>query len=139
MSVRKSERTEGKLSVLLAARNLCVYTLTICKNEKSFPKNQRWLLTSKITAEAVDAFTCIRRANAVYAKDGQMSDVDYNYRRSQQIEAHGHIHALLSLIDVAYEMNNIDSNRIAHWTALAVDTDSKLTTWARSDSKRFNK
>ena len=55
MSVRKGDRTQGKLEVLNLAMNLCTHTLQLCRNEKYFPKSQRWLLTQKIANEAVDA------------------------------------------------------------------------------------
>jgi len=94
MSVLKSKRQAGKLEVLTKAREMCVYTVTICKNEKSFPKRNRWLLTQKIVSEAIDVMSCIRRANSVRVE----SRKDYEYRRAQQIEAHAHAEALLTLI-----------------------------------------
>jgi hypothetical protein len=139
MSVRKSERSQGKLQVLNLAKDLCVYTLTICRNEKVFPKSERWLITSKIAGEAVDTLSCIRRANAVLVGDGVNASVDYAYRRAQQIEAHAHINALLSLIDISFTINNIEASRIEYWTHLAVETDEKLKAWMRSDKDRFNK
>lgn len=139
MSVRKSERSQGKLQVLNLAKDLCVYTLTICKNEKIFPKSGRWLITSKIAGEAVDAMTCIRRANAVLVGNGDDSASEYAYRRAQQLEAHAHINALLSLIDIAFALNSIEPHRIEYWTQLAVETDEKLKAWMRSDKDRFNR
>lgn len=53
MSVIKAKRQEGKLSVLVKAREMCVYTITICKNEKNFPKRNRWILTQPIVSEAL--------------------------------------------------------------------------------------
>ena len=139
MSVRKGERTQGKLEVLSLSVNLCVYTLNLCKSEKIFPKSQRWLLTSKIANEAVDTLACIRRANAVLLSESPTIDREYGYRRAQQIEAHSHIGALLSLIDIAYQMNGIEEKRIAFWTQLAIQTDDKLKAWMRSDKERYIK
>ena len=139
MSVRVNERSEGTLQVLRLSTELCVYTLSILKNEKVFPKSQRWLLTSKIASEAVDLMTCVRRANAVLLCPGPEGERDYRYRRAQQIEAHSHVGALLSLIDVAYQINHIEERRIRHWTGLVVDTDQKLKSWMRSDKERMKK
>ena len=44
MSVRQNERGEGNLQVLNACRNLAVYTVNVCKQEKVFPKSQRWII-----------------------------------------------------------------------------------------------
>ena len=44
----------------------------------------------------------------------------------QRIDAHSHIEALLSLIDIAYVLNNIPEKKIIYWTKLATDTDNAL-------------
>ena len=63
MTVIKSKRQPGKFEILSMVREMCVYTITICKNEKNFPKRDRWILTQPIVSEALAAMTCIRRAN----------------------------------------------------------------------------
>lgn len=137
MSVRKGDRQQGKLEVLNLAMNLCTHTLQLCKNEKLFPKSQRWLLTQKIANEATEALACIRRANATLV-DGEDIDLRHKYRSSQQIEAHGHLGALYSLVDVAYNMNSeIDGDRVAYWTSLIMDTDEKLKAWMRSNNNDY--
>lgn len=124
MSVRSGDRTQGKLEVLNLAMNLCTYTLRLCKNEKYFPKSQRWLFTNKVANEAVDALTCIRKANATLV-DG--SEELYRLRSNYQAEAHAHLGALYALIDIAYNLGTgLSSDQIMHWTELIRDTDEKL-------------
>ena len=77
LSVIKAKRQEGKLNTLTKAREMCAYTIQICKNEKNFPKRDRWLLTQPIVNEALGIMTCIRRANAVRVEIRE----DYLYRR----------------------------------------------------------
>ena len=138
MSVRSGDRTQGKLEVLNLAMKLCTHTLTLCKNEKLFPKSSRWLLTSKIANEAVEALSCIRRANATLV-DGIHAEERHKYRSEQQTEAHAHLGALYALVDVAYNMNSgIDGDRVAYWTSLIKDTDDKLKAWIRSDDNRYS-
>ena len=137
MSVRKCDRQKNPLEVLTLARNLAIHTIRLCKNDKLFPKAQRWILTQRIAHEAIESMTCIRRANATLLAAGPTIEVDYAYRRAQQVEAHAHIGALLSLIDVAYELNDIDGDRIHYWVGLAKDTDDKLKSWMRSDKLRY--
>lgn len=133
MSVIKAKRKEGKLTVLLKARDLCVYTVTICKNEKNFPKRDRWIMTQPIVNEAISIFACARRANAVKVE----TDEDFKYRRRQQIEAYSRCEALLSLMTVAYETLHIEHDRIEHWTGLVVETENYLQRWIREDMKRY--
>ena len=54
MSVPKGKRTEGKLQVLVELQALCAYTIQICKNEKNFPKRDRWILTQHIVKLAIE-------------------------------------------------------------------------------------
>lgn len=139
MSVRTGDRTQGKLQVLDLAMKLCTHTLQLCKNEKLFPKNQRWLLTSRISNEALDALTCIRKANATMV-DEQHYEMRREYRAKMQTEAHAHLGALYALIDVAYHMNGgLDGGRIEYWTKLVAETDDKLKAWIRSDSERYTR
>lgn len=133
MSVIKANRKEGKLTVIVKARELCSYTVQICKNEKNFPKRERWILTQPIVNEALGIFTCLRRANAVAVDTPE----DYKYRRSQQIQAYSMCEALLTLIEIAYQSLNLGSDRAEYWTGLVVDLEEYLKRWIRSDSKRY--
>ena len=107
MSVRKGDRTQGKLEVLKLASDLCVYTLNTCRAEKVFPKSQRWLMTQRIANEAIDGLTCIRRANATLVGDGPTAEKNFQYRNGQQVEAHAHYGALYSLVDLSYQMGGL--------------------------------
>lgn len=132
MSVIKAKREEGQLVVLTKARVLCSYTVTICKNEKNFPKRDRWILTQPIVTETLSIMSCIRRANSVRIE----TQADYDYRRNQQVQAYAHAEALLTLMDIAYEALNVESDRIEHWTGLVLEVETLLQKWRRSDGAR---
>lgn len=133
MSVIKAKRSEGKLQVLIQANNLCVYTVQICKNEKYFPKRDRWIMTQHIVHEALDVLCCIKRANAVNVATWE----DYKYRRAQQVEAYSHAEALLTLLDVAYITLCIESQRIEFWTGQIISVENLLKKWRESNRKRY--
>ena len=52
MSVIKAKRSEGRLEILTQANNLAAYTVQICKNEKYFPKRDRWIMTQHIAVSS---------------------------------------------------------------------------------------
>jgi len=133
MSVRQNERGEGNLQVLNACRNLAVYTVNVCKQEKVFPKSQRWIMSKPIVDECLQLYSCIKRANAVLV---HTSD-EFAYRHMQQVEAHSHLEALLTLIDLAYGVFGIDSQKVSYWTGLALETDKLLKGWTKSDTTRY--
>jgi len=133
LSVIKAKRQEGQLVVLTKAREMCAYTVTICKNEKNFPKRDRWIITQPIVTEALSVMSCIRRANSVRVE----TQDDYTYRRSQQVQAIAHAEAMLTLMDVAYEALSIESDRIQHWTGLVLEVETLVQKWRRSDRTRY--
>lgn len=133
MSVIKAKRQPGKFEILPMVRNMCAYTITICKNEKNFPKRDRWILTQPIVNETLAVMSCIRRANAVRVTLKE----DYIYRRSQQVEAFAHAEALLSLIDIAYTELHLESDRVEYWTGLVLAVEDKLKGWRKSDRERY--
>ena len=134
MSVVTGKRSQGKLRVLNDASQVVRYTLSTVKNEKVFPKSYRWLLSQKIADEAVDAYACIRRANAVNVKNAK----DYEYRRDQQLRAYAHLEALLGLVDVAFNVLNIEARRIEYWTGLILTVENSLKNWGKSDKNRYS-
>ena len=133
MSVIKAKRSEGKLEVLTQANNLAAYTVQICKNEKYFPKRDRWIMTQHIVHEALDVLCCVKRANAVNV----VTMEDYISRRAQQVEAFSHAEALLTLLDVAYITLSIENDRIEFWTGMIVSVENLLKKWRESDRRRY--
>ena len=133
MSVPKGCRTEGKLQVLTDLQALCVYTIQICKNEKNFPKRDRWILTAHIVRHAVDAYSFARQANAVRVATME----DYKLRREYQIRCRTNLEALLGLIEIAYTTLNLSGDRVEFWTKSVISAEEKLSAWRSSDRKRY--
>ena len=133
MSVRTYDRTQGKLEVLDKCRVLIEHSIPILKNENLFPKRDRWILTKPIIDELIGALTCIRRANSTFV----LTDADYKYRRQNQVEAHARLGAALSLIDIAFNVLNLEGRRVEYWVGLILETDDKLKSWMKSDRERY--
>ena len=135
MTVLKNKRGQGKLEVLLKARSLAKYTLVIAKNEKIFPKRNRWLLTQPIVKTTLEIFTDIRKANSINVK----TDDDYKMRRAYQLDAYAKCEALLSLIELAYVTLHVEGKRVEFWTGCVVKVEELLQAWTYSDYQRYVK
>lgn len=135
MSVVKSRRGENELNVITKARELAIYTIKICSNEKNFPKKFRWCITNEIVKSAKVIHSNVRKANAVYTKDKS----DYVLRKQFQDIALSEIDSLFGDMDIAYELFGVDSKKMEHWTGLVFDVLTPLRNWMKSDIKRFNK
>lgn len=133
MSVPKGARTEGQLQVMIELQALCTYTIQICKNEKNFPKRDRWILTQHIVKHAVDAYSLARQANAVRVSTME----DYKLRREYQIRCRTSLEALLGLIEIAYMCLGLDGSRVEFWTKSVISAESRLSAWRNGDRKRY--
>lgn len=133
MSVPKGCRTESKLQVLIELQALCTYTIQICKNEKHFPKRDRWILTQHIVKLAVDAYALARKANAVRV----VTIEDYKLRRGYQVECRSSLEALLGMIEIAYMALALDGERVEFWTKSVMRAEETLSAWRNGDRKRY--
>ena len=133
MSVPKGARAEGHLQVIIELQALCTYTIQICKNEKNFPKRDRWILTQHIVRHAVDAYSMARQANAVRV----VTMEDYKLRREYQVRCKTSLEALLGLIEIAYMSLGLEVSRVEFWTKSVMSAESKLAAWRNSDRKRY--
>ena len=133
MSVVKSKRGETTLTVLTKARELSIYTIRICSNEKNFPKHYRWCITAKIVDATIDINNNVNMANAVYVKEA----ADRELRKAYQVRALAATYALLSMIDIAFCAFGIDSERVKYWTGLIVEVQNLIRNWRKSDTERY--
>ena len=133
MAVIKSKRQENPLQVLGLALGLAVHTLTICKNEKLFPKRDRWMLTAEIVRTALGVYIRIRKANRVRVEEM----ADYTKRMALQGEALDMIDTLLGLIDIAGALCKLPGSKQEYWTGLAVELENKVRAWHRGDKARL--
>lgn len=133
MSVPVHKRTEGKLKVLTATRALADYTLTICANEKNFPKRERWMLTDRIVTTALSILEEVDTANSIFVS----TRGDYALRRKSQTLALAYTARLLGLMDLAHKRYRLSSERISYWTGLVIDSRNLIMKWRQSDKERY--
>ena len=135
MAVAKGDRskTSERLETTEILKGLCVYTIQITKNEKNFPKRDRWILTQHIVKEAVKAYTHARKANAVEVVTAD----DYRIRRAHQVKARTCLEALLSLIEIAHITLSLEAERVEYWAGFTINAGKMLAAWRASDRKRY--
>lgn len=136
MSVPVYRRGEQKLTVLTKAIELADYTLTITRNESTFPKRSRWQLTNRIVSAALDVVEFIRKANTVRVE----REEDFVRRRAYQQQARECAEWLITLADLAYRnMTTIGGERIEYWVNLIVEVENLLAAWRKSDADAWRK
>ena len=137
MSVAKGDRKQGStnLEVEKLAKGLCVYTIQICKNEKNFPKRDRWILTDDIVDCAKKAYGKIREANAITVTTMD----DYKMRRKDQIKARKKLKRMEGLVEIAGDVLSLEEDRIEYWGNFIQQTLDLLAKWRAADRKRYAK
>lgn len=134
MSVPKSRRGQGRLEVLTKALDLADYTITVCKNEKNFPKRDRWILTNRIVEAVLDIAENIRRGNTIRVE----REEDFLRRREYQQKATESAEWALTLIDIAYRNLGIETARVEYWTGLVLEVERLISAWRKSDRDAWN-
>lgn len=133
MSVPENRRSESRLEVLAKAKDLAVYTTSICGNEKVFPKRDRWVLTNRIVSTVLEILENVNMANDIYVT----TKGDFEVRRKCQTIALSSTAKLIALVDLAYMKYNISDTRITYWVGLIADTRELIKKWRQSDKRRF--
>ena len=137
MSVAKGDRKESSSNLETAKmlKGLCVYTIQICKNEKNFPKRDRWILTAPIVKCAVKAYAKVMEANAITV----VKLDDYMMRRKCQIQARKKLKAMIGLVEIAYTTLSLEESRLEYWTGYIKGCMDILSKWRAADRKRYDK
>ncbi|MDD4012551.1 MAG: hypothetical protein PHI83_10430 [Sphaerochaetaceae bacterium] len=120
------------------SKQLCAFTYHKLKNEKLFPKRDRWLISTPIANAAFSAFCCIRRANRIRLAS-YVDPALLQKRLELQIEARGYYDTLFSLIEIAQEELhfNLDDSDFEFWLKSIDSADAVLLKWNESDTRRI--
>lgn len=135
MSVPEGKRTESKLEVQTKAKELAVYTVTICGNDKVFPKRDRWAITNRIVSTALTIMEEVDVANDIYVS----TRGDFELRRRSQTIALSNTARLLGLMEIAYKKYGIEGTRMQHWTQMVFDARELIKKWRQADKDRYGK
>ena len=131
MSVVESKREEGKLRAATKAKELAVYTIRICSNEKNFPKRYRWCLTNEIVRAALQINCCIEKANSVRYKNATEGELEI--RRKYQTIAIAETYSLANLISIAKTLYGLNGDKVEYWTRLVKSVRTLAQSWKNSE------
>ncbi len=135
MSVPEGKRTESKLEVQTKAKALALYTVSICGNEKVFPKRARWAVTNRIVSTALTIMEEVDVANDIYVS----TKGDFELRRKSQTIALSSTAKLLGLMELAYIKYGIEGSRMKFWTQEVLEARDLIKKWRQADKERYGK
>lgn len=149
MTVIKSKRKFTPLQAITEIKNLVMYTIQLCTDERRFPKRYRWCLTQKIVDAAINVKANAAKANSVYVHDAEC----YKLRRDYQQRALAELSALEVLMDTAYNLfaglrqskpaatgegpKRQKGINISTWSCQLITVHKMLLAWKKTDADRY--
>lgn len=135
MSVPKSLRNQGKLTVQTKGYDFASYTHQICSNENVFLKRNRWCSTAKIIQVCDEIVVNIEIANNVNVKNKTPEQIAK--RRQYQNLALEKSVELEALMEIAYRDNNregrhISDDKMEYWVGLLLELRGLIRKWRDS-------
>lgn len=134
MSVPKYKRTPSKFEILIKCGAVVAHTIKMVSNEKIFPKRYRWCISNKIVDTLLDVMKNIQEANAIKVE----TRPDYQLRHNYQLKAATELRATFNLMEVAYNLFNIDDDKIDFWTGIMIELQATIKKWTDADTERHS-
>lgn len=132
MSVLRSERDVSGLQFLNTARELQIYSIKKCVN---FPKRYTFYVSQPIANIATRIHQYVKLGNSIYPTNAHEAQLRLDYF----LKAKAEVNNLVSQIEVACELFDIEENSMKHWMSL-VSTELKLLkALIKSDRARYKK
>ena len=135
MTQQYRPKRQGKLKVIILARDLTLRTLQMVGNEKYFKKHRRWVMAQPIAEHMKMFCICTMDANNINAKTKQEAEE----RHKLQTIAIAKLRTCSQLMDLAIDVEGLNEDKIANWTALVNEELRLLSAWQKSDEKRNEK
>lgn len=131
MSVLVNKRKDGKMMVLIKAKELAIHSLLSVQNEKYFPKRHRFTVINKIVDYSFDIFVNLSMAYELNSKE-ELEDKIKLLRKSLLL-----CKVLSSLLDVCKESFCIPSSKIVYWIGLSLEVKNLIFSWYTKELRKM--
>ena len=135
MSVPLNERSEGKLEVIVKARELAVCTIQITNNPKNFNPTIDMTMIAMLKQSAIRIYQLCRQANKMPLDPFLRREAEE--RRKMQNLAMAQCEDLSGLIEISKSLYHLSSKRVRYWTDLTYKLQAKIKAWRDSDLRRY--
>lgn len=133
MSVPLHKRSgPTQFNVVTKAQDLFKYTRAMIKNDKHFPKKERYFIVKDIYELCRDLMCSLMEANELKLN----IDTERNIRYESQKKAIISARKMLYLIRQSYYEKYISISTYEYWSKLVVEIIVLIQAWIKSDSRR---
>lgn len=130
-----SKRGENKFEVFVAARDLAVYTATICTNTNAFPGRFR-AVTNAIIGTAWDIARDVWTANGIYVGRGSAPGAMAERVRLETKAISG-CKELLFQQDMCYQLFPDCRKKLSTWAGKTANVKDLITKWRESEKRKL--
>lgn len=130
-----SKRGENKFEVFIEARDLAVYTATICTNTGIFPGRFR-AITNEIIGTAWSVARDVWTANGIYVGRGCAPDA-YSKRVDIEARAISECRELLFQQDMCYGLFPKSRKKLSTWAGKTAHVKELITRWREAERKHL--
>ena len=132
MSVPECDRDTSEIQFLNTARELELYTIRKVVN---FPKRYTFYVSQPLAALATQIHTDVKIGNSIFPTNAHEAQMRLDYF----IKAKAEINALVSEIEVAKELFEIDDNSMKYWMSLVDKELALLKGLIKAERKKYKK
>lgn len=131
MSVVKSQRGIADMEFLSTARQLEIFSLRKCKN--AIPKGYTFFLAQPIALSAKAVYSYVKKGNSIYPTNQH----EVQLRRDFFLNAYAELQDLVSQIEVAKEICNLNSDVMQEWSRLIFTEITLVKGVLEKDKQRY--
>lgn len=122
-----------QLDAGMKARELAIYTIRICTNQKVFLPEYRSALTEDIIRTAKDIYMNVWTANNILVKTQEQWDCRSRLQQKAALQCNN----LLALISIARTLFHLKGKRVNYWSGMVIETRGMIQKWHEADRKRY--
>ncbi len=125
----QDKSNDKEMQVIIKAKELSAYTLSITSNSKNFPKKYRFTLVDKMLTKSFNIYESLLEANRTRIENKII-------RGDLQTKAITYCEELQFYIELSLGQNIITPKRAEYWSSLVTDIKRMTIAWRKRDKDR---
>lgn len=131
--VNQNDRySPSEMNVVTKAKDLCKHSRNLIRNEKHYPKRERFQLVAEIYQCSMKIVMKLMAANDMSLFDEEQRKLRLLYQQ----EALTACKQLLFLIEISFEDKYISSDACIYWSKMVIDVRNMTAAWYKKDMSR---
>lgn len=132
MVTQNDRQSPSEMNVITKAKDLCKHSRNLLRNEKHYPKRERFQLVADIYQCSMTIVMKLIAANDMLLTVEEQKHLRLLYQQ----EALTACKQLLFLIEISFDDKYISSDTCIYWSKMVIDVRNMTAAWHRKDLSR---